>query len=41
MTIAASGNNYLAIISSAPSDQAQQINGVIMQMVHSVRFGGE
>lgn len=41
VSIAAGSSNYLSVISSAPNDQAQQINGVIMQMVNSVRFGGE
>jgi hypothetical protein len=41
VSIGAGSSNYLSIISSAPNDQAQQINGVIMQMVNSVRFAGE
>jgi hypothetical protein len=41
VSIGAGGSNYVSIISSAPNDQAQQINGVIMQMVNSVRFAGE
>ncbi|HEY1902474.1 MAG TPA: hypothetical protein VGG56_08605 [Terracidiphilus sp.] len=41
VSISAGGGNYLVLISSAPNDQAQQINGTVMQIAQSVKFAGE
>jgi hypothetical protein len=41
VSISAGSGNYLVLISSAPNDQAQQINGTVMQIAQSVRFAGE
>jgi hypothetical protein len=41
VSINAGSGNYLVLISSAPNDQAQQINGTVMQIAQSVRFAGE
>ncbi len=41
MAISAGNGNYLVLISSAPSDQAQQFSGTVMQIAQSVRFAGE
>jgi len=41
VSISAGSGNYLILISSAPNDQAQQINGTVMQIAQSVRFAGE
>jgi hypothetical protein len=41
VSISAGSGNYLILISSAPNDQAKQINGAVMQIAQSVRFAGE
>jgi hypothetical protein len=41
VSIDAGSGHILTVISSAPNQQAQQINGMIMNMVNSVRFAGE
>lgn len=41
VSISAGSGNYLVLISSAPNDQAQQINGTVMQIAQSVKFAGE
>ena len=41
VSIGAGGSHYLVLISSAPNDQAQQFNGVVMKIAGSVRFAGE
>jgi hypothetical protein len=41
VSISAGSGNYLVLISSAPNDQAQQINGTVMQVAQSVKFAGE
>jgi hypothetical protein len=41
VSINAGNGNYLVLISSAPNDQAHQINGTAMQIAQSVRFAGE
>jgi hypothetical protein len=41
VSINAGSGNYLVLISSAPNDQAQQVNGTVMQIAQSVRFAGE
>lgn len=40
VTIGAGGGHYLVLISSAPNDQAKQINSTVMQIAQSVKFGG-
>lgn len=41
VSISAGSGNYLIFISSAPNEQAKQINGMVMQIAQSVRFTGE
>jgi hypothetical protein len=41
VSIQARGLDFLNVVSSAPHDQADEINGQVMQMVKSIRFGGE
>ena len=41
VTIGAGGSNYLTLISSAPNEQAKEINAAVMQIAKSVRFAGE
>ena len=41
VSIGVGSSNYLTVISSAPNDQAKAVNGLVMQMVQSVRFSGE
>jgi hypothetical protein len=41
VSIDAGSGHYLVLISSAPNDQAKQINSTVMQIAQSVRFGGE
>jgi hypothetical protein len=41
VSISAGSGHYLILISSAPNDQAKQINGAVMQIAQSVRFAGE
>jgi hypothetical protein len=41
VSIGAGSGHYLVLISSAPNDQAQQINGTVMKIAQSVRFAGE
>ncbi len=38
VAISAGGDHYLILISSAPNDQAKQINGTVMQIAQSVHF---
>jgi hypothetical protein len=41
VSVQARGLDFLSVVSSAPNDQAEEINGQVMQMVKSIRFGGE
>jgi hypothetical protein len=41
VSIQARGLDFLSLVSSAPSDQAHEINDQVMQMVKSIRFHGE
>ena len=41
ISIQARGLNFLSVVSSAPESEADEINGQILQMVKSIRFGGE
>jgi hypothetical protein len=41
VSISAGSGHYLVLISSAPNDQAKQINSTVMQIAQSVKFGGE
>ena len=41
VSIDAGSGHYLVLISSAPNDQAKQINSTVMQIAQSVHFGGE
>lgn len=41
VTVNAGGSNYLTMISSAPNDQAKQINRTVMEIAQSLRFGGK
>jgi hypothetical protein len=41
ISIQARGLSFLSVVSSAPEGQADEINGQILQMVKSIRFGGE
>jgi hypothetical protein len=41
VSIDAGSGHYLVLISSAPNDQAKQINSTVMQIAQSVRFAGE
>jgi len=41
VSIDAGSGNFLVLISSAPNDQAKEINGTVMQIAQSVRFAGE
>lgn len=38
VSIGAGSGHYLVLISSSPNDQAQQINGAVMQIAQSVKF---
>ena len=41
VSIQAHGLYFLSVVSSAPNDQAHEINDQVMQMVKSIRFQGE
>jgi hypothetical protein len=40
VSIGAGSGHFLVLISSAPNDQAKQINSTVMQIAQSVKFGG-
>jgi hypothetical protein len=41
ISVSAGSGHFLTCISSTPVDQAKTVNGVIMQIVQSIRFAGE
>lgn len=41
VSVGAGSGHFLVLISSAPNEQAQQINGTVMRIAQSVRFAGE